>query len=253
MTHLTGHGLCRGVRAVRWGPLLGVLLAALCLGCPSAAGAAEKISYQDTAEWGRLVRLWQTLLDHSSGAIYSAERFKDLASALECADADLDSLAGKKLLAREQVDGLRRTFHSRYGYVKDQCYGAGRARRLDALESAGSASQWITEMQLDLLRQSSKAGTLDRKLSDAIRTNLVTECTFQRSLEVVQADLAARQQALKPEEQGPDSAARARFEQDSRQRRRRLLEAYEDRRLPRDREIERLVPYLMELTKAQPR
>lgn len=212
------------------------------------AFAEETPAYQNTVEWGRLVRLWHELLDHSSGQTYRPERFGETAPDRESIDADLASLVSQKLLPADVGEGLRRVFHARYQYVKERCYPTSARTQETSTEALRGASSWVVEMQLSLLRQQSWSGRLDPKLSKAIQTNLTNELSFQFRLADLESELTRRREELAKQEQADwDKFNRAAAKQYAE-----LAQAYQNRRLPRDRAVSRLVPYLVALTQATP-
>ncbi len=234
----------------QWGlfALLGVMV--LCAS-PALAKAKAKEDYRNTREWVRLGRVWHALLDHSSGAVYSPERFRELAAEVEQSEAGIHSLDARGLLPHEVAVGLRWVLRLRYDYLKERGYNTPREGRFDTMESAEAGSLWTIEMQLSLLRPQPQAAPLEAKLQAAVRTNLVTELTFQRGLEQVRQELAQREQAI-PKEEAENGAARAKLAQESLQREGALLEARSRRRLTRDRMVENLMPYLLDLTQTLP-
>jgi hypothetical protein len=238
----------------RWGWLRALLLfsLALLLFAPSAR-AAETPAYQNTVEWGRLVRLWHELLDHSSGAAYDPARFREAAPDLDRADGDLAALVARKLLSAEIGEGLRGLFHARYQYVRERCYPTSARSAQTSTEALRAASCWVVELQISLLRQQSRLGSPDRKLLAAVEANLTTELSFQRGLDNMEAEQQRQREALLKQADGKSEqvdwskfnlAAGKQFEQ--------LVQAYQTRSLPRDRTTPRLIPYLFALTQATP-
>lgn len=235
-------------------------MAACCLllALPRVALARENAAYRATPEWVRVVTVWHVVLDHSQGTIYSLDRFKEAAPGLDRADKDLHALAARGLLSRDLAEGLVWVLRTRYSYVRDHCYVTTSQVTRDEVEAARGASMWVMEMQLAMLRQQPLSEQLDVKLREAIRANLVTELTFQRSLVAlgdtprVKEPPADRGPAAGQAEPKRDEAAQAKRLQESLRRQRQLLIAYRDGKLPRDRTAQRLAPYVMELTQTPP-
>ncbi len=236
---------CVSLWPTKWSWWLAAALLALTAFLSLPALAKPKDDYHNTPAWTRLVTLWHLVLDHSSGVVYSPDRFKELGTRLDRADTDVRTLEAKGL-PKEVGDGLVWMLRARYAYVKDRCYGATQTAKQDDLESAEAASEWVVEMQLGVLRDQCGPGSSNAKLEGAVRRNLVTELTFQHGLQAVRGGQTAGA------EEGKDEAAQAKLAQEATRRKQTLLAAYERRDLPRDRTIQTLVPYLVELTKAQP-
>ena len=236
---------------LRWVYGFLILLCSISWLLPSSGIAKEKISIQNTVEWNHLVSLWHVMLDHSSNVIYSPERFKEVAPLLERADTDITALITKGVVTKDTGESLRWIFHTRHDYIKDQIYGVTATRQQDNLQAAASASQWTVEMQLDVLRQLYRSDTPDKKLLEAVRSNLTLELTFQRRLTIVQGTVAQTETASSEDTKQSD-AAQVKQAQDAHKQRQSLMQAYEKRKLPRDRAVQDLLPYIFELTKAQP-
>ena len=165
-------------------------------------------------------------------------------------DADIKALVDKKLLSTEEGDDLQWIFRARGGYVADHCYGARRNGSVNEKDSAQAASQWVVEMQLDLLRRTSRVGTLDSYLEDAIRVNLVKECSFLKQLAALQPSVPEDASEAKDKDRTDEASVKQ--AQDDVRKRMALIESYLAGKVPRNREMERLVPLLMEMTKATP-
>ncbi len=126
--------------------LLGLLLAVGLL--PLRPAAAARADYQDTAEWSRLVQFWHLLLDHSSGAVYSPARGRELSDSLEGVEADLKTLMDQKLLPAEEGENLGWIFHA--------------ARRVCEGSLLQRAAEWVARPQG--FRRGGRAGlAMDRR------------------------------------------------------------------------------------------
>ena len=239
----------------RWGRSAHLLLwcssALLVLALPLPAKDSRS-ALQDTVEWGRMVLLWHCLLDHSSSVIYDPERFKAAAPDLDKVDAGIAALVSRKLLSQDAGDRLRGLFQARYRYLQDRCYPASAASEADSREAARRASHWVMELQFNLLRQQSRQGPVGRELRDAIHTNLARELTFQQRLADLEQEQARRREALAKKEEQKEPVDWTRFESESTERWLSLYNAYQNRALREDRTASRLVPYLVDLTTAQP-
>ena len=199
-----------------------------------------------------MVLLWHQLLDHSSGVIYGPERFKAAASDLDKVEAGIAALVSRKLLSQETGDRLRGLFQARYQYLQDRCYPTSDKTTVTAQEAARRASDWVMELQFNLLRQQGRQGPVGRELLDAIHTNLARELTFQQRLADLEQEQARRREALAKKEEQKEPVDWTRFESESTQRWLSLYDAYQSRALRPDRTTSRLIPYLVDLTTAQP-
>jgi len=232
-------------RAPLWGALALVLLS-----LPACAGEAPAM--QNTVEWGRLVSFWHLMLDHSSGAVYSPERFREAAPKLNAAESDITSLVVKKLLPQDLGEPLRRVFRERCEYLQERCYPPTGHVSQSSTEAVISASHWVVEMQLTLLRRQSRAGKSDRKLLDALQANLTTELAFQQSATDLTRQDTQEREALTKKEAEKEKIDWSQFDTRCAQRWQSLLVAYGKRHPPRDRTVPRLVSLLLGLTEAQP-
>lgn len=134
------------------------LLALCCFGSllaiasPSlAANRTEALG--QTAEWKRLAALWQTLLDHSSGAVFSRARFRELVKDMDRVSADTAALSKRDLLPAEVATDLAKLFHDRYQYLDTRYYTTESNVTLAAAEAAGATADWIIELHLAAVRQ----------------------------------------------------------------------------------------------------
>jgi hypothetical protein len=225
-------------------------LALLLLSLPACAGEAPAM--QNTVEWGRLVSFWHLMLDHSSGAVYSPERFHEAAPKLDTAESDITSLVVKKLLPQDTGEALRGVFRDRYQYLEERCYPSTGHVSQSSTEAVTSASHWVVEMQLTLLRRQSRAGKSDRKLRDAIQANLTTELAFQQAAAKLKRQETQEREALSKKEAEKERVDWSQFDARCAQRGQSLLVAYGKRQPPRDRIVPRLVGLLVDLTEAQP-
>ncbi len=234
-------------RAPLWGALALVLLAV-------TAGLADKNTpaMQNTVEWGRLVSFWHLLLDHSSGTVYSPERFTDAAPKLDTAESDINSLVVKKLLPQDLGEPLRRVFRARYEYLQERCYPSTGHVSQSSTEAVESASHWVVEMQFTLLRRQTRAGKSDRKLLEAIQANLTTELAFQQAAADLKRQDTQEREALTKKEAEKEKVDWSQFDARCAKRWQSLLAAYGKRQPPRDRALPRLVGLVMDLTDAQP-
>ena len=213
----------------------------------NVALASSQPPLEGTPEWGRLGELWNVLTDHSSGAVYSSERFQELAPGLDRADADLTGLIGQKRLPAEAGEALRGLFHARYRYISEYCYLARPRSERTGYDAAQSASRWVVELQLSLLRDQLRAPTPDAKSVRGAEANLAAELMFLRECTSLSDSLTRSRKALTAKEEQHEKVDWQAFERERLRRETSLLELYRTRRLRPDRAMRRLAPYLVSL------
>jgi hypothetical protein len=249
----------RGVAAPRRDPAeallavwLGVLLVALaCSAAASAAAEQRRNRLLDTEEGPRLVRLWHDMLDHSSDRIYSPTLFRELADDLEAAEADLAALSKRRVLDEPDAKCLARLFRLRYAYISEWHYTDQSTIRLSGEEATRKTALWIVELQLAVLRRppTSKA---EEELARAAVRNIAYELAFIHHLDQFEAESDRRRMALRERADAGENVDLEAFENEYLARRGLLLLAYGQRRLPRVRSVDEILPYLVALTRAEP-
>lgn len=219
------------------------------------ASAKRTPPLETLPEWVHLSVVWNTLTDHSSGLMFSEQRLHELVPEIDRAEADLAALVAQNALPADTAAVLRTVLQERYHYVEQHCYGPSQRIELTRLEGVEAASRWMVEMQLDLLRQPSTAGSLtaavprsDRKLQQAIQTSLTNELSFLWQCRSARDDLARQRKELADEEAQGRKVDRSRPDVAWVHRQQALVETYQQHRVRADRAIERLVPYLLRLT-----
>jgi hypothetical protein len=190
------------------------------------------------------------VLDHSSNWIYDPDSLRELVTDLDSADADLLALSDRRLLRAEVADGLRWLLHSRYEHVRQRHYATRARVVLTETESSRSAAHWIIELQLSLLR---RIGTEEdsRRLAEAAKSNITYQLTFLHHSDEFEAGANRRGVEMKRSEEAGATVDWEAFQLDCQRRRNLLLEAYRDRRLPRVRDVDALLPYVIALTSGQ--
>jgi hypothetical protein len=200
----------------------------------------------------RLVDLWHAMLDHSSDFIYNHTLFLELGKDLTQADSDIGALVERGAFSKPIADDLRGLFHSRYDYIEEYHYTDQARFLLTAAQSARITAQWLVELQLDVIRRARAMPEPDERLAAAAESNLAYELTFLQHLDKFEGQADQRRDKLKAGEESGEEVDWQAFENDCQRRRNLLLEAYRQRRLPRVRSVERLMPYLVALTTSQP-
>jgi len=206
-----------------------------------------------TTEWQRLVNLWHALIDHSSDLVYSRPIFEGLVKDMDRADADLDALADRDLLPRSAADGLRELLHARYRYIQSHHYTTYSHLEVDIAESARGAAKWIVEFQLAVLRRALQHPEESHEVVAAVESSLAHHFSFLHHLDKFEAEGRRRRADLKAKEDEGESVDWPAFETDYYRRRNLLLDANRERRIPRVRSIQHLLPYLLALTESPPR
>jgi len=196
----------------------------------------------------RLVALWQTILDHSSGRIYNRQLLATLADDVERVDDLLGQLVEQRTLTQPVADSLRRLLHLRYQYVRESFYEAPQAVRLSAAEASRNAAQWVIEHQLAVLR-SPPISKADEELSEKAQSNIVYQLTFLHHLDAFEAEVDRRGIRLKERERSGKDVDWDSFHRDCNRRRDLLIDAYRNRHLPSVREVETIMPYIVALTR----
>jgi len=241
------HGSSGG--RVTWAtPTLSACLLLLLLLALGVSARADVGQAAETAEWQRLLTLWHAVLDHSCNAVYSPTLFQKLAADLDKAEEDLRVLADQGLLSAGVAVDLRSLFHGRYEYLKDYHYAKHSRVRLSASAASRCAAWWIIELQLALLRD----GSADRDLVEAAKSNIGYQLTFLHYLEKFESEVARRRKQFMDGEKEGKSVDWNAFEADCQRRRNSLLDAYRQRKLPRARSKDALLPYIFALTTTRP-
>jgi len=227
--------------------LLGMLIlcGVLCSSAPArrASRPRDLAALETTAEWVRVARLWQDLMDQA-----------ELAERLEAAEADLEALtkrtaARRALLSHELAAEIRALLRERFRYLRERSTPTPGGVRLNELEAAVESSQWVVEMQLSVLRKAGPWGARpDEKLAEAARGNLEYELTFLHHHRVFQAGLLGRLAEISKQEQEGKTVDRTAFEAECERKRRALVDAYRKRKLPRVRVVRAVIPYVLALT-----
>jgi len=232
-----------------------VLLASLLLwlaSTSSASGlAARKPTLERTPEWGRLVILWHTMLDHSAEVIYSAARLRELAGQMDQMDADAAGLVKLGLLAVPVAANLSRLFHDRYEYIATRHYTTESQVKLTGLEAAAATAHWIVELQFAVLRRGLRADGAPVDAA-AIESTISYELSFLREYDRFEAEGESRRQALLEQQAAGKEVDLKAFEDECERRRLRLLEAYHNRSIRPSRSVKALLPYLVALTRCRP-
>jgi len=244
-----------GPTARRLWVVLCCCLVAVALRPAAAAGRLpdkELARLEGTTEWRRLLMLWHAMLDHSDRVVYSPEGFRALAEDVEEAEQDLATLAKAKLLRADVAGHLSRLLQSRYSYLVIQQYPTESYASLSPLEAATSASQWIIEMELCLLRRAANGVETEERVIRAARSNLTFELAFLYHCQQFEEEAERHRRELRAAESGGTSVDWQSFDNDYQRRLSRLLEAYRRKDLPRARPVEMMVPYLLALTEATP-
>ncbi len=236
--------------------LISTLVLACCLligSAPIQGGAAENSCerFLETEEGRRLARLWHDMLDHSSDLIYNPTVFRALADDVEAAEADVSALREGGVLSRSCANCLGRLFHARYRHIRDWHYTTRSAIRVSGAEAYRNTSSWVIEMQLSLLRRPPTCKA-ERELAKAAVRNIAYQLIFLHQLDEFEAESDRRRMALRDKaDAGADVDLEA-FESEYLRKRSLLLEAYRQRRLPRVRLVEEVMPYVVALTRAKP-
>jgi hypothetical protein len=222
----------------------------------SASQPRDFARLQDTPEWDRLTHLWQKLLDHSQQLLSRADEFAAMAKDVATSEADLLSLARKTpdrpaLIQEEVANELAAVTRGRYQYISTSQYATTGQVRIDALDAAVGASQWMVELQLSVLRRQSAntpTAQTDPKLAAAAKSNLEFELTFLHHYRQFQAELLRRHTALTETEQQGGKVDWKAFDSDCALKREALLRAYQRKDLPAIRSVRAIMPYILALT-----
>jgi hypothetical protein len=246
------------MRAARLSPLILGCCALALLACGGLALATRGPVLEGSPEWVRLAVVWNTLTDHSSGALLSQERLHELVPSMDRAEADLSSLVVRKALPAEVARTFRTVLQDRYQYIEEHCYGHPAQRELTDLEAAEAAARWTVEMQLDLLRRSpaptslTSAVSSDPKLQQAVQASLITELSFLWQCRIARDDLVKQQGALIGKDANRGKARREPLEVQWARQQQALVDTYRRHRVRPERVIEQLAPYLVRLTLTPP-
>ncbi len=209
------------------------------------------MSFLETGEGRRLVALWHTMLDHSCDAVYNPTRFRELAPDLEAAGSDLAALAQRGALSKANAEQLRNLFHMRYQYIGECHYSTRSSIRVSGAEASRAAAQWVVELQLSLL-QRSPTSKAERELAEAAKENIAYQLAFVHHLDEFEAESDRRRMKLRDRQEAGAEADLEAFEAEYHRKRNLLLEAYRQRRLPRVRAVDEVIPYVVALTRAKP-
>lgn len=223
---------------------------ALALSAASPPADASVGEIEQAVEWQRLVDLWHALIDHSSNLVYSPSRLRELVKDLNAVDGELSSLSESGLLRAEISDGLRWVFHTRYQYLHERHYANQAHIAITEAEAARNAAHWVIELQLSLLRRVG-AGESREKLVEAATANIAYELTFLHHSDKFEAEVDRRGSELRKQEEAGETVDWDRFRFDCQRRRNALLKAYRNRKLPRVRAVEALLPCVIALTDGQ--
>jgi len=196
----------------------------------------------------RLVALWQTILDHSSGRIYNPQLLATLTDEVERVDDLLGQLVEQRTLTQPVADSLRRLLHLRYQYVRESLYEAPQAVRISSAEASRNAAQWVIEHQLAVLR-SPPISKADEELSEKAQSNIAYQLTFLHHLDAFEAEVDRRGMRLKERERNGKGVDWDGFHRDCNRRRDLLIDAYRNRHLPSVREVETIMPYVVALSR----
>ncbi len=233
-----------------------ILCGVLCSSAPArrASRPRDLTALETTAEWVRVARLWQDLMDQAEHPYSRPDLFDSLAERLEAAEADLEALtkrtaARRALLSHELAAEIRALLRERFRYLRERSTPTPGGVRLNELEAAVESSQWVVEMQLSVLRKAGPWGARpDEKLAEAARGNLEYELTFLHHHRVFQAGLLGRLAEISKQEQAGKTVDRTAFEAECERKRRALVDAYRKRKLPRVRVVRAVIPYVLALT-----
>lgn len=235
-------GACPRAGAGRLLALAAALALLLSLGAD--ARGADPTALRETAEWGRLVTLWHTLLDHSSNRILSRARFAELAKDMERAEDDISALVAREALSAETGATLRWVLHRRYQYLSDQHYSLRSRVFMEEGEAAAVAAGWLIEHHLEAMRVMGSEGRG--------RSELAYQLGFLHHLGKFEEEVERRRQKLEREESEGGRVDWQAFDNECHRRRNLLLRAYRTQRLPRVRSVEDVLPHLIALTTTQP-
>lgn len=226
------------------------LLAALVVLCPrpGAARGGSRGELGDAPEWRRLAELWQTMIDHSSDAIYNPTAFRDLARTLDTLDVDIPALVKHGLLPAGAGPGLTHLFHTRYQYISERHYTTESQITLTAIESAAATSHWVLELQLAALRRAGAGPEVERKTLEQLRAPILYELSFLEEYERFQDEAEKRRKALADRQAAGENVDFKPFESERHRRTILLVDAYQTRRIPISKSARALMPYIESLT-----
>jgi hypothetical protein len=223
------------------------LLGCLLLAAIAAAGMSKE-GLANRPEWQHLCRLWQALLDHSSGQVSNPAIFQALADDMYEAEADLGALTARGALRKPVAEYLKSLFHVRYQYLSDYCYTTRSSVRESPFEASRQAALWVVELQLSILRNPALSQA-DVELARAAESNLVYQLTYLYHVDKFSSEVERRRIDMKKREDAGEKIDWKGFEGDVERRQKLLLEAYEARKLPRVKVVEEAGPYLVALTR----
>jgi hypothetical protein len=158
----------------------------------------------------------------------------------------------RHLLPQTVADSLRRLLHSRCEYIQTHHYTTRTYISLTGTESARGAANWIIEIELSVLRSSYLHPREKQHLISAAETNTAYELTFLHHLRRFEAEADRRRADLEAKEEEGETVDWQAFDVEYQTRANLLLEAYRNRRVPRTRAVDDLLPYVFALTRSRP-
>ena len=230
--------------------LVSCLLALSPVFCADLRAERSRETFIESEEGGRLVSFWQTMTDHSSGAVYAPAQFQTMAGGLDGVDEDLKALGARGVIPAGAAEQLRSLFHMRYGYIRESHYSTHSAIHASGAEAARSAAQWVIEFQLDVLRKPSTCKA-EEELHQMASSNIDYQLTFLSHLDAFEAEADRRRMALREREDHGETVDMAAFEADCEMKRISLLDAYRDKKLPKVKSIGQVLPYVLALSRAK--
>jgi hypothetical protein len=249
---LTGISQARAARPRRY---LAALVTCCFWGLLAAAAvghASGARSLAGSEQWGRLVALWHTMLDHSSETIYSRVRFQELVKDMDVMDSDLSELAKLGLLREGVAADLRRLFHARYEYILTRHYTTESHLRTTEEEAAAATARWVIELQLAGLRAVPAGGKESRGMIAGAESSIAYELSFLYQYDKLEASMSKRRQELEAKKAPGQELDMQPFENDCIRRRLLLLDAYGAHRIRVAAPVKALMPYVVSLTRARP-
>jgi hypothetical protein len=219
--------------------------------CAELRADRSRETFIESEEGGRLASFWQTMTDHSSGAVYAPDQFQTMAGGLDEVDKDLKALRQRGAIPAGAAEQLRAVFHARYGYIRESQYSARSAIHASGAEAARSAARWVIEFQLDVLRKPSTCKA-EETLHQMALSNVGYQLTFLSHLDAFEAEADRRRMALRERQDHGETVDMAAFEAECEMKRIALLDAYRDKKLPKAKSVEQVLPYVLALARAKP-
>ncbi len=201
-----------------------------------------------------MARLWQDLIDLADHPYTRPGLFDSLGERVDEAEGDLKALAERTearraLLPAELADEIGAVLRERFQYLRARTEPVHGVIRLNELEAAVEAAQWVLEMQLSVLRRAGPwSAHPDEKLAEAARGNIEYQLAFLHHYRTFQAGMARRRAELAKREKDGGEVDWEAFNVECEQKRRALLTAYQNRQLPRVRVVRDALPYVAALT-----